>query len=219
MKQKANSIERMLMISLGFTMLLLVFRIIYSGTLIYIFYGWNLFLAVVPLIFSRRLQHHSHLKTKSVGLLIGWLLFFPNAPYVITDIIHFKERTPVPKWYDLLLVTSAAWNGLILGFASLLNVEGFLSKTMSRRKVQVFVFSFLALGGYGVYIGRFLRFNSWDVVSDPADLIGESLRHFLLPHHYMHVWRFTFLFSVLLAITYYSAKLFSLQANTHKVDH
>ncbi len=218
MKQKISSPERMLMISLGFTMLLMAFRIIYSGTFTYIFFGWNLFLALVPLLFSRKLQHHSQLKTKTVGLLIGWLLFFPNAPYVITDIIHFKERSPVPKWFDLLLVISAAWNGLMLGFISLLQVEQFLTRSVSRRKVQLLVFAFLALGGYGVYIGRFLRFNSWDVVTDPTDLLGKSLQHFLLPHQYMHVWRFTFLFSLLLAITYYSLKQFSSQVNTSRLN-
>jgi uncharacterized membrane protein len=210
--KQLDATERMLIISLAFTMLLLAFRIFYSETLNYIFYGWNLFLAVVPLLFSRKLQRHSQLKPTTVGLMLGWLLFFPNAPYVITDIFHFKERYPVPKWYDLLLVTSAAWNGLLLGFASLLQVEQFLGRTVSRRKVQMLVLVFLVLCGYGVYIGRFLRFNSWDVISDPTDLLGESLRHFFLPHQHLPVWRFTMLFSVMLCIIYYSLKRFAIQS-------
>ncbi len=212
MKYTFNSTEKMLALSVGFTMVLLAFRIFFSETLNYIFYAWNLFLALVPLLFSRKLQHHSQFSSVSIGLLLGWLLFFPNAPYVITDIFHFKERLPVPKWYDLLLVTSAAWNGMILGFISLLQVEQFLSRQFSRIKVGTMICCFVFLCGYGIYIGRYMRYNSWDIITDPFRLIDETSDHFLNPIQHFRVWEFTLLFSVMLIIIY--ATLRHLSTNT-----
>ena len=212
MKNKLSATEKMLLISLGFTMILLAFRIVYSGTLNYIFYAWNLFLAVVPLLFSRKLQRHSQFSSVSTGLLLGWLLFFPNAPYVITDIFHFKERLPVPKWYDLLLVTSAAWNGMILGFISLIQVEQFLSRQFSRIKVSAMISCFVFLCGYGIYIGRYMRYNSWDIITNPFRLIDETTDHFFNPIQHFRVWEFTLLFSVMLIIIYATLKHLSMNS-------
>jgi uncharacterized membrane protein len=206
MENKINSTEKMLALSMGFTLCLLVFRIVYSGTLSYIFFAWNLFLASIPFLLSRRLKRYDKLTKSSFLLLAAWLLFLPNAPYVITDIFHFRERYPVPKWYDLLIVISAGWNGLCLGFTSLMQVEQFLSKFLDKIKVQALVFCFMFLCGYGIYIGRFMRYNSWDIVSDPLQLISESMQHVLFPREYFRVWEFTFLFSAMLTIIYYTLK-------------
>jgi uncharacterized membrane protein len=207
MNKKANaSIQHLVIVSVGFTMLLLAFRVFYSGTLSYIFYAWNLFLAAVPLFFSSHLSKRDKLNPGALLLLCGWLLFFPNAPYVVTDLFHYKERWPVPKWYDLLLVLSAAWNGLMLGFISLAQVERFLAGVVNKRRMQALVFVFLLLCGYGIYIGRFMRFNSWDLITDPFSLLGETARHFVNPIEHLVVWKFTLLFALTLAVIYYGIK-------------
>lgn len=203
---KLTSIERMLALSISFTFALVAFRIVYSGTLTYVFFTWNLFLATLPMMFSRRLNQRKKVDNAAVLLIIGWLLFLPNAPYVVTDIFHFKERYPVPKWYDLLIVTSAAWNGLCLGFISLMQVEQFLLRTVRQGKTQLLIFSFIFLCGYGIYIGRYLRFNSWDLVSAPGRLLSETIQHFVDPVTHFRVWEFTLLFSVMLSIIYYTLK-------------
>jgi uncharacterized membrane protein len=213
MTKRFTMAERMLILSMAFTILLLVFRIFYSGTLNYIFLSWNLFLAGIPVLFSRKLMQHNKFTMYTALLFTGWLLFFPNAPYVITDIIHYRERWPVPKWYDLLLVTSAAWNGLAAGFISLLQVEIFFSRFLSQRKLMLLVFSCLFLCGYGIYIGRFLRYNSWDIISSPLQLAGESVRHFVSPLKYFRVWEFTLLFSVMLSLFYFTIRSFSLNTD------
>jgi len=203
---KLTPTEKILMVSLGFTISLLAFRIVYSGTLTYIFFAWNLFLAAIPFLFSRKLKKHEKITKVSFLLIAGWLLFLPNAPYVVTDIFHFKERHPVPLWYDLLIVASAAWNGLCLGFISMMQVEQFLSKLLSKEKVQILISCFMFLCGYGIYIGRYMRYNSWDIVSDPLSLISESTDPFLNPILHFRVWEFTLLFSVMLSIIYFTLK-------------
>jgi uncharacterized membrane protein len=210
MMNKLSAIEKMLAVSLGFTMMLLAFRIFYAGNINYIFYVWNLFLAVVPLMLSRKLQSQETFSRRTIFILIAWILFLPNAPYVVTDLFHYKERWPVPKWYDLLLVTSAAWNGLMAGFISVMQAEQFLSRLMSKRKTQLAILLVFFLCGYGIYIGRFLRFNSWDVITDPFQLLIHSGKHFLLPHEYLSVWKFTVLFALMLVIIYHTLKQFSL---------
>jgi len=200
----------MLAVSIGFTIVLLAFRIVYSDTLSYIFYIWNLFLAIFPFLISRRLFKYDRIDKKVICLLFIWILFLPNAPYVVTDLFHYKERWPVPKWYDLLLVTSAAWNGLLAGFISVMQVEQFLHKFLPKKKTRYVVPVVFFLCGYGIYIGRFLRFNSWDIITDPLQLISVSIRHFLLPHEYLSVWKFTVLFAIMLVIIYHSLKQFSI---------
>lgn len=213
MTKRFTMAERMLALSTAFTIVLLMFRIFYSGTLNYIFLAWNLFLAGIPVLFSRKLMQHNKFTLYTAALFTCWLFFFPNAPYIITDIIHYRERWPVPKWYDLLLVTSAAWNGLSAGFISLLQVERFFSKFLSKRKLMLLVFICLFLCAYGIYIGRFLRYNSWDIISSPLQLLGESLRHFVNPFKYFRVWEFTILFSVMLSIFYFTIRSFSVNAD------
>lgn len=206
MSIKISGISKMLLLSIGFSMSLLVLRFFYSATFDYSFYGWNTFLAAIPYLVSTQLLHLKKMNGLALLLLLIWLVFFPNAPYIITDLFHYEERLPVPYWYDLVLVISSAWNGLILGIVSLMNVEKFLSRYWKPFWVTVCEFVSLLLCGYGVFIGRFLRFNSWDVVTDPRILLYSSARHVLLPQQYPKLWAFTLLFSVLLGIIYFTVK-------------
>ena len=206
MKNKITSVEKMLMLSISFTMALLAIRIWRTAELTYIFYTWNLFLAIIPFLLSRRLESQARLGFASMLLIAGWLLFFPNAPYIITDLFHYKERPPIPKWFDLLLVTSAAWNGLLLGIASLMQVENFLAKHIKAVWVRVAVFSSMVLCGYGIYIGRFLRFNSWNIVTKPSILVHASAQHIMQPQEHLKTWGFTFLFALMFGLIYFTLK-------------
>lgn len=206
MSFKISPLSKMLLLSIGFSMSLLAIRVIYSETLIYHFYLWNTVLAAVPYAVSAQLLKLKKMNAVSIILLLAWLLFFPNAPYMITDIFHYRERLPVPFWYDLILVIAAAWNGLILGMASLMNVEKFLSRYLKPKWVIVCEIFSLLLCSYGIFIGRFLRFNSWDVLSDPGSLIYSSAHHVLVPQHYAKLWAFTVLFAGLLGVIYFTLK-------------
>ncbi|TKK71938.1 DUF1361 domain-containing protein [Ilyomonas limi] len=182
MFRQLTPLERILLISIGFTLGLLVARFLFTGDFTYFFYPWNLFLAILPYLFSRRLKHAQN-NIKGWLLIAGWLLFFPNAPYLITDVFHFQERQPVPQWYDLILVVSGAWNGLMLGIISLMQVEQFLRLYIRPKIVQLSCVLFALLCGYGVYVGRYWRFNSWDVVAQPQTLFKASARSIINPHH------------------------------------
>ena len=204
MMQSLSGITKMLILSITFTLVLVLIRIVYTNDLSYIFYAWNLFLAIIPFVCSSKIQKQKTIGIKTIVLLVLWLLFLPNAPYIITDIFHYELREPIPMWFDLLIVTTAAWNGLLLGIISLMQVEKFLLNHWKKVWVQCFVFTSLMLCGYGVYIGRFSRFNSWDIVTKPHRILIDSVHQVRHPFQNYHVWAFTGLFGVMLTIIYFT---------------
>ena len=206
MKTKQSAVNNMLILSISFTTILIIFRIIFSQELTYIFLAWNIFLAIIPLWFSRKLLQQKEFRTKSVLLLFLWLIFYPNAPYIITDLFHYTDRPPIPFWFDLLIMISAVWNGLILGLISLLQVEQFLSLHIQPYKVKALVILSFFLCGYGIYIGRFLRYNTWDVIAQPKGLLIDTIQNSIHPFHHPRTWAFTVLFAVMMAVIYYTLK-------------
>ncbi|MCU0321977.1 MAG: DUF1361 domain-containing protein [Chitinophagaceae bacterium] len=206
--KKLLAIEKMLLLSIAFTILLLVIRIYYSQKITFVFFIWNIFLAIVPLVFSRQLKYEQNMSFKTFVFLTIWLVFFPNAPYIITDLFHFIERPPVPKWYDLILIISAVWNGLLLGIVSLMQVETFLKNHFQKKWVNFLIAISMLLCGYGVFIGRFIRLNSWDIVTNPTNVIFTSFQYFFKPWKHVHAWAFIFLFAVLFSLVYYTLKQF-----------
>ncbi len=206
MLKKISPIEKMLLLSIGFTMSLLLVRILYTQEHTYIFYVWNTFLAVLPVLFSRKLVEQKKLNFKTLFLLGSWLLFFPNAAYIVTDLFHYTDKPPVPKWFDLFLVTTAAWNGLLLGIVSLMQVEYFLQQQLKTFWVKVSVFASMLLCGYGIYIGRFLRFNSWNIVTKPNTLLHATGSHVLQPLEHWRIWCFTVLFATMFCVVYFTLK-------------
>ncbi|WP_119080482.1 DUF1361 domain-containing protein [Chitinophaga alhagiae] len=206
MNTPLSSAAKMLLVSIAFCLLLVGVRMYYTGSIMYGFYIWNMVLAVMPLIFSRQLVHRRPLHWRSLLLLGGWLVFFPNAPYLVTDILHFTSASSAPRWFDLVLVTTAAWNGLLLGALSLMHIEGFLALHFSKPAVSGILLFIMVLCGYGVYLGRFLRFNSWDVLTDPYALFSIVGQHWLQPAAHVTVWAFTLLFAGMFAIFYFTLK-------------
>jgi uncharacterized membrane protein len=204
--KRLSSLERMLMLSVLFSMALLLVRFCYTRELTYCFYAWNTFLAVVPVLFSRALKQWG---LKAFLLLAGWLAFFPNAPYLVTDLFHYSDKPPVPQWYDLVLVCSAAWNGLLLGVISLMQVERFLSAHLRGLWVKTFVLFSFFLCAYGVYIGRYLRLNSWEIVTDPGKIIGSLSAHLFHPG----LWAFTLVFGAMFGIIYLTLQQIHEKAN------
>jgi uncharacterized membrane protein len=198
--------EKILCLSLGFTVLLITARIWHTHHNTYHFYFWNLFLAVIPIAFSRKLAAHKTINWTSSLLIAAWLLFFPNAPYVITDIFHFYQRPGMPLWYDLLLVFSATWNGLIAGLISLMQVDRFLALHTGKKLHAVLISIFMFAASSGIYLGRFLRFNSWDVVTKPRSLAGFAYHYTFQPAEHLKAWAFSGICTVLLLLIYYTIK-------------
>lgn len=205
--KKKSSINRILYLSLLCTVVLIAMRIIYTQNLRFSSLVWNMFLAFVPFLFSIILLKKTNIsKWVQYMLLACWLVFFPNAPYIITDFVHLDHTPPVPFWYDLIILFWAAWNGLILGFVSLLNIEKFLLSRFNRKTVDVLVYISLVLCAFGVYAGRYLRWNSWDVVANPHEIYSDVKYIALNPVENMRTWGVTFLFSILMITCYYTIK-------------
>jgi uncharacterized membrane protein len=204
--KKISDTQVIVSISLCFTISLLTVRALYTGTIMYFFYPWNLFLALLPLFFSGLLVKVKSISYKSICLFLLLLLFLPNAPYLITDIFNFEARPPVPLWFDLMLVVSGAWNGILCFTISLLRIEKFLNTISHLNLANKITPLILLLCGYGVYIGRYLRYNSWDVVTKPFHILKTSTHHIYHPFQNLNVWLFTFIFSVFLGIMYFTIK-------------
>lgn len=151
----------------------------------YTFLVWNLFLAWVPLIaaalaFALARRGAGPLATV---LILVWLLFFPNAPYMLTDFIHLHGDGPSPLWYDALMLSSFAWTALMLGFASLYLVHAIIRQRTGTAVGWIVVVCVLGLASIGVYLGRFARFNSWDVVARPHLVLSVIKQEMKSPIH------------------------------------
>jgi uncharacterized membrane protein len=150
-------------------------RIVWTGNWAYASLIWNLFLAWLPLLFALDACHHYREGARGgwrVYLSAAlWLLFFPNAPYIFTDLIHVKNWWPLGHyWMDLSLVLVFAFTGFLLGFISLYLMQSVVANRFGRLTSWLFIFVVAALSGFGVYLGRVLRWNSWDIVVHPVGL-------------------------------------------------
>jgi len=149
-------------------------RMIWTGRLGYSFLVWNLFLAWLPLVFallaSEKYQRASGRDWRFLSLAGAWLLFFPNAPYIFTDLTHLTTRYYGHFWVDLMLILLCALTGLVLGFVSLYLMQSVVERMFGRPASWLFITAVAALSGFGIYLGRFMRFNSWDVVFRPRQV-------------------------------------------------
>jgi len=150
---------------------LVLVRAYYAGSTAYLFFLWNLFLAWVPvgaaLVFYG-LAASQNRRWALLAVAAGvWFLFFPNAPYIVTDLVHLRPRPRVPFWYDMICVMAFAQTGLFLGYLSLYLVQEVIRAWMGRWVGWAAALTMLGLSAFGVYLGRFLRWNSWDALVDP----------------------------------------------------
>lgn len=183
-------------------------RCLLSGTGTFLFLNWNLFLAGIPLLLSRLLMHNEKItKAKVLFLLPMWLLFFPNAPYILTDLFHLGKVNSMPLWFDLILILLFAWAGLFAGFKSLQDIQRMLAKFMSQPKSMVVVVLLLFIAAFGVYIGRFERWNSWDLITRPFSVMGDVVEKFTDPMSHLRTWGVTLMLGTLLNVIWFSIRL------------
>lgn len=149
-----------------------------SGGPVLSFLFWNLFLAWVPYLIALVMTGLDRLRAPgwALGILgVGWLLFLPNAPYILTDLIHVGVFPGAPRWFDTVLIGAFAGTGLLLGLASVLLVHDVVGRRLGAIAGWGVALGSLGLSSIGIYLGRFLRFNSWDVVTNPAGLVRVIL--------------------------------------------
>ena len=169
-----------LVLASGLSCALVVVRAYYAGTTAYVFFFWNLFLAWVPLaaalLFYGLAARRSPRWTLMLGAAVIWFLFFPNAPYIVTDIVHLHQTPPVPYWYDIICVMAFAQTGLFLGYLSLYLMQEVIRAWLGRSAGWLFALAMLSLSAFGVYLGRFVRWNSWDALVNPVDIVVGAAR-------------------------------------------
>lgn len=183
-------------------------RYFVTDSKVFLFFNWNLFLAFIPWVISSLIMLKGEIKLPLlVGLIAVWILFFPNSPYILTDLFHLRVRVEAPIWFDLIVILSFAWTGLMYGFISLMDIEVLLQRYLSKRLITLLTISFLFLSSFGIYLGRFLRWNSWDIISNPTGLTYDIADRLINPFAHSRTWGLTILMGILLNMMYFSIKL------------
>jgi uncharacterized membrane protein len=180
-------------------------RVVYSGNSELAALVWNLFLAWIPFGLALQVYEGYRRGAARVYLLLGgvlWLLFFPNAPYIVTDFKWLRDSTGAPIWYDVVLISAGAWAGLLLGFISLYLMQTVVRRALGALNAWLFVLFALVVSSFGIYLGRFQRSNSWDVFVRPRTFAGDVWTRLGDPDEYARVVAVTVLFTAFLAATY-----------------
>ncbi len=189
----------LLAILLAWCVTLVLLQVGWTGSDHYLFLLWNLFLACVPLLAStllRNAQRRNAPDLLQLWLVAVWLLFLPNAPYILTDLVHLHPDGSKQYWYDLGMLLSCAGTGLLLGYSSLFQVHRLLEERFGSRFGWAAAAAALLASGYGVYLGRIQRWNSWDILTSPRDLFASIAETALNPIEHFHIYALSGLFGV-----------------------
>ena len=206
--------NHIIVVSAVFSCVLLFVRILYTGRITFIFLLWNLFLAFVPYCISHFLccQRQWQRKYSFFFFFIAWLVFIPNSFYVLTDLFHLSDRYNdyrVPQWFDLALILSFAWNSLLFGVLSMRVMEKILFINTKKRYTLCFIYPMMWLNAFGIYIGRYLRYNSWDIIMDPLHLSRDIAHTLFHPFIYRNAVGMIGCYSILLTLIYITLKKIS----------
>jgi uncharacterized membrane protein len=192
-----------------FVVAMIAFRIFYTRTPEQSAIAWNLLLAWIPFLLALIVYERAGnaagdgrptVALTALGLL--WLLFLPNAPYIVTDLKYVGRGGGVPVLYDVLLLSAAAWTGLLLGLTSLFLVHAVARRLVGPVNAWAFVVGAVALSSFGIYLGRVQRWNSWDVFARPTQLLGDIASGALHPLSHPRPIAVTILFTSFLLASY-----------------
>lgn len=208
-----------LVLASGFCILLYAGRVVYSERFLeYRNLAWNLALAWIPYTLSFAICALYSVFPRGWWLFVPipslvWLLFLPNAPYIVTDFWHLMHRPPVPLWFDIGMIASFALTGCLLTVVSLRTMHNLVSRQLGRLAGWGFAFLALILSGLGIYLGRFGRFNSWDLLFHPEEILKTLAAPILNPLENLRFIGFTLLFTAMLAVFYLT---FAAVSESHK---
>ncbi len=156
---------------------MIVVRRHYAGRWEHLFLLWNLLLAWIPLPFSVAAYRMHTSRTRRYLLFticaLTWFFFFPNAPYITTDFVHLRREDQILMWLDIIGIASFAWVGLCLGFCSLYLMQEVVGNRLGHMASWGFVVAMFAATSFGTFLGRFLRWNSWDVLHEPLGILQD----------------------------------------------
>ena len=196
-----------ILLSTALALSIYAFRVYLThNQVIYVNLVWNIGLAWIPYLCSLVAIAIARSYPRQWWLLILpgflWLIFFPNAPYILTDFLHLDERASVPLWYDILMLVSFAWTGLFLAITSLRVMQLLVKTYLGSGLSWVFVAVALVLSGLGIYLGRFERWNSWDLFFHPKTIVKDVAVLLANPLDNLRFVGFTILFTAFLLVSY-----------------
>jgi uncharacterized membrane protein len=189
----------------GWCAMLLIARWLRAGSPEFGFLAWNLFLGAIPLVASGLLvradRNREAVPVRVVWFAL-WLLFLPNAPYIVTDFIHLAPRPPIALWFDIAVIYSFAAAGVILGYASVADVHALFARHWGAAAGWAVALTALLLSGLGVFLGRFVRWNSWDALLHPHRLLSHVASRSLDPADHSRSIGVTLVYGVGLMLGY-----------------
>jgi len=200
-------VASMLLTLTGFSIFLLMLRLKLTQSYFYLFLAWNLFLAWIP--FAVTFYQSSKKQHKKLGFYLwfcAWLLFLPNAPYIITDVVHLQHSTTNMLWFDIILLGFFTISGLLLYLISVQEMEYLLQHSFTKKKTKFIIWVIPFFTGFGIYLGRFLRWNSWDIIQRPTVLLNDVWVIITIPMEHKGAWLVTLLFGFGLSFFYLGFK-------------
>ena len=194
-------------VALTFSVIVLMVRMKLNKSFCYSFLIWNVFLAIIPYVMTMYLSTKPKLSKLALGIwFLTWLVFLPNAPYIITDLIHIRIGNYNLLWLDVLVLLSFALSGLFLFYLSISDMEMLIATRFKKIPTPIVSGIIIFLCGFGVYLGRFLRYNSWEIISNPQILIADVFHIILAPYQHSEAWLFTLGFGGFLVVGYWMFK-------------
>jgi uncharacterized membrane protein len=194
-------------VALAFSIITLMVRMKLNKSFFYLFLVWNVFLAIIPYTITMYLNTKQKFSKLKLGFwVLVWLAFLPNAPYIVTDLIHIRVGNHNWLWLDIIVVLSFALSGLLLFYLSLLDMQNLITSHFKKTPIETISLIIIFLCGFGVYLGRFLRYNSWEIISNPQILISDVNNILFSPSQNTEAWLFTLGFGGFLLVGYWIVK-------------
>jgi uncharacterized membrane protein len=188
------------------SVLLLMIRIEQSHSLRYWFLLWNLVLAWVPLgmvlILRERLKISRWLTWQNILLVVLWLGFLPNSFYLVSDLIHLRVTGEVSILFDAVMFMSFIFNGFVAGFASVYIMHQMMLKKIDKIQTHCFIGLVFLACSFAIYLGRDLRWNTWDILVNPAGILFDVSERVINPLTHSEVFSVTALLFMLLGSMY-----------------
>ena len=185
-------------------------RVSFFGKFNFLFLFWNMFLAFIPyLISSWMLWYSDNKKPYKLFMIIGfvaWIIFLPNAPYLVTDLIHTGRIMVVPVFYDLTVLFSSALVGLLFAFYSLSHIERIFLKKFGNKATTLCMIVVIFISSFGIYLGRFIRFNSWHILTDVSSVFLKVWAIISKPYTHQDVYLFSTFFFFFIFMLYQAWK-------------
>lgn len=205
-REQAKQVLLVLCISSAVSAALFLIRVLISDNIRYWFMFWNLFLAWLPVLFAfwlrLRLVKTRWLTWQNIAITLLWLVFLPNSFYMVSDLIHLETTGEVMKLYDTAMMMSLIANGLILGYIATFVVHQELLKRLRDRWAHAIIGLVFLSCGFAIYLGRYLRWNTWDFLINPAALLFDISDRVLRPGAHVETYTITLTFFVLIASLY-----------------